>query len=286
MIQTLLGLQRRPFALTAEDAPYAGTDFEQALALVSEALEVGEAMLVLTGEPGVGKSLLARTLAARLTAAIAYVATTPSDRTTLLQAILYDLNLPHEGRSEGELRLALMDHLLSEWAAGHRTILLVDEAHTLSFDLLEELRTLTNLEGAVQIVLIGQPLLRDHLARAEAAALRQRVALQLRLNPLSVEESADYILHHLRQAGASPHLIGTEALELIALATGGIPRRINQVMHRALRVASQAEANEIEVEIVLDVLTSLGLPTEPITPDEAEDPATPACRLFAPAHRA
>jgi type II secretory pathway predicted ATPase ExeA len=283
MIESHFGLTRRPFFLHPEDAPYAATSFEHCLAATLEALEAGDSMVVLTGVPGVGKSLLARVLSQRLDAQIAYVTTAVNDRAGLLQAILYDLGLPHEGRPERELRLTLVDHLLAEFASGRRTVFLIDEAHTLRLELLEELRTLMNLEGALQIVLLGQPSLVETLARPELAGLRQRIVHCHTLEPMSVEESADYVLHYLRQAGANPDLMGTETLELLATHCGGLPRRLNQAMTRALRLTAQAQTQEIEVEIMLDVLSSLGLSVSEPANSAANEPAY---RLFAPAHRA
>jgi type II secretory pathway predicted ATPase ExeA len=168
-------------------------------------------------------------------------------------------------------------------------VFLLDEAHTLRIELLEELRTLLNLEGALQVVLLGQPALLETLARPELAGLRQRIVPCLVLETLDVEESADYVLHHLRQAGAKPNLIGTEALQLLVAHCGGLPRRLNQAMTRALKLTAQAETHEIDVEVMLDVLSSLGLSageSVPAAPTAPSAPREPAYRLFAPAHRA
>ena len=180
------------------------------------------------------------------------------------------------------MRLTLVDHLLSEFAAGRRTLFLIDEAHCLGVELLEELRTLLNLEGALQMVLFGQPDLLDTLQRPELVSLRQRVAHCLTLEALCAEEAGDYVLHHLRQAGAGANVIGSEALQLLVQACQGVPRLLNQAMTRALRLTAQANAHEVEVEVLLDVLNSLGLNAESANPPVAE----PTYRLFAPAHRA
>jgi len=282
MIETHFGLKRRPFFLHPEDAPYAATAFETCRTTILEGLASGEELVVVAGLPGVGKSLLARVIAQQVDAQVAYVNTTVNNRAGLLQAILYDLGLPHECRPERELRLTLVDHLLSEFAAGRRTLFLIDEAHSLRVELLEELRTLLNLEGALQIVLFGQPNLLDTLHRPELVSLRQRIGHLLTLEPLQAEEAGDYVLHQLRQAGAGANVIGTEALQLLVQACQGVPRLLNQAMTRALRLTAQANAHEVEVEVLLDVLNSLGLDVESTHPPVAE----PTCRLFAPAHRA
>ena len=223
------------------------------------------------------------------------------DRAGLLQAILYDLSLPHEGRSEQGLRLTLIDHLVGRFAEGKRTLLVIDEAHHLGVDLLEELRLLGNLEGnagkAMQIVLVGQPDLLETLASPRLASLRQRLVVRPTLEPMGVEEAADYVLHHLRAAGGSPdEIIDAETLELVARETGGVPRLLNQVMHHALRLPPTAECSGVELECVLEALAAFGLaepeairrpPPNPPSRLPAPPPASPVCRLFvAPARSA
>ena len=126
----------------------------------------------------------------------------------LLQAILYDLSLPYEGRGEQEMRLALTDHLLRGYEEGRGTVLVVDEAQHLTPDLLEELRLLGNLEArsgkAVQVVLVGQPALLETLRRPELAALWQRLAVRAEVQPLDLQEAADYLLHHAGSPAADP----------------------------------------------------------------------------------
>src|SRR5262249_17734223 len=131
-----------------------------------------------------------------------------SDRLGLLQAILYDLSLPFEQRTDQELRLALTDFLLENFKAGRRGLIVFDEAHHLSTDLLEELRLLGNLEArqgkAVQIVLVALPTIIATLQHPELTPLRQRLVVRAALEPLGSDESADYIVHQLRSAGGRP----------------------------------------------------------------------------------
>ena len=150
-------------------------------------------MLLLTGEPGVGKTLFCLCLLERLGGQTATAFLTNShfrDRAGLLQAVLYDLSLPYEGRGEQEMRLALTDHLLKHFAAEQKpVVLIVDEAQHLDADLLEELRLLANLEApggrALQVVLAAQPSIAETLRRPELAALRQRLAVRAELGALA-----------------------------------------------------------------------------------------------------
>jgi type II secretory pathway predicted ATPase ExeA len=277
MAHTHFGLRRRPFPATLDHSCYyPATSHERALGRLLQGLSDGEGVLLLTGVPGTGKSLLCLCLLERLGGGACSAFLTNShlrDRASLLQAVLYDLSLPYAGRTEQEMRLALTDHLLKAYAEGKRTVLVIDEAHHLTPDLLEELRLLGNLEGgagkALQVVLVGQPSLRDTLAEPELASLRQRLAVRAALEPLGLQEAADYLLHHLRGAGAKPgEVLTDEALELLARNTHGLPRLLNQAGHQALALAAEAGAAEVDVEAALEALALLGLPGEPMPGSE------------------
>jgi type II secretory pathway predicted ATPase ExeA len=304
MLESHFGLSRRPFPSSPDHASYyPATGHEQALQSLLAGLDDGEGVMVLTGGPGTGKTLLCQCLLDRagpdVTAAFLTHTHMP-DRAGLLQAILYDLSLPYEGLSEQGLRLALVDHLVSRFEEGKRTLLVIDEAHHLGVDLLEELRLLGNLEGnagkAMQVVLVGQPELLETLASPRLSSLRQRLVVRPTLEPMGVEEAADYVLHHLRAAGgAADDIIDGETLELIARLTGGVPRLLNQVMHHALRLSASMECPSVELECVLEALAAFGLaepelaeaPAEPTFETPRPTPASPVCRLFvAPARSA
>ncbi len=295
MHHSRFGLTRRPFPASPDLACYyPATTHEAALAALLAGLADGEAAVALTGAPGTGKTLLAHALADRLgDAAEVCLVAHAGGRAALLQALLFDLGLPHEGRPEQEMRLALIAHLLARFKEGKKTVILADEAHLFPPDVLEEMRLLGNLEGpggkAVQVVLVGQPDLLSVLQRPELASLRQRTAVRARLEPLGVEEAADYALHHLRAAGADPDkVIDAEALEMLAKATRGVPRLINQAAHLALRLAEAGEAECVDAEVMLESLSQLGLPGGVAGPGESgvmlipptEDDA--GFRLYAP----
>jgi type II secretory pathway predicted ATPase ExeA len=278
MYEEHFGLRQRPFPATPDpSAYYAATSHERALARLLAGLGAGEGLLLVTGAPGTGKTLLGHLLLERLGGDVATAFLTNGhlrDRTGLLQALLYDLSLPYQGRGEQEARLALTDRLLQTFAAGRRTVLLVDEAHHLSADLLEELRLLGNLEGrsgkALQVVLLGLPALLETLRLPELAAFRQRLAVRVELLPLALQEAADYLLHHLRVAGGRPErVLADEALEVLARATGGVPRLLNQAAHQALALAHEAGAAQVDIEAALEALHLLGVEAEEGAAEEA-----------------
>jgi type II secretory pathway predicted ATPase ExeA len=278
MYETRFGLRRRPFRATPDTAYYyPATGHEKALAQILQAVDDDEGLILLAGAPGTGKTLLCHCLVERLGPETTIAFLTNShfrDRTALFQAILYDLSLPHEDGTEQSLRLALTESLLKNCQAGRRTVLLVDEAQYLTTDLLEELRLLGNLEAghskAFQVILVALPELEETLAAARLAAFNQRLTVRARLEPLDVEEAADYIVHHLRGAGGRPDtMISDEALAVLARATRGVPRLLNQSAHAALALAAAADVSLVDVEVALEALATLGLADE-----EAEDAGT------------
>lgn len=256
------GLHRRPFRFVPDAALYyPATTHETALARVADALADGEGFALVAGPPGSGKTLLAHILIDRTGDDVASAVLTHSRyhrRSELFQAILFELGLPHESRHEQDLRLALTEYLLGRHAAGQSTVLFVDEAHGLPAELLEELRLLGNLESpagkAVQIVLLGLPGLLDTLDRPELAALAQRTAARCRLEPLDVHESADYLLHHLRLAGARKAVFCDEALDALARGCKGLPRLLNQTAHAALNLADRDGNSQVDLEAALEAL--------------------------------
>jgi type II secretory pathway predicted ATPase ExeA len=281
---TRFGLRQRPFPATPDSVCYyPATGHEEALNRLLHGLTDGEGVVVLSGAPGTGKTLLCHCLLERLGDKVRFAFLTNShvrDRVGLLQAILYDLQLAYAGKTEQEMRLALTDHLLEGFAAGRSTVLIVDEAHHLAPDLLEELRLLGNLEArsgkALQVVLVGQPSLLTTLRLPELASLRQRIVVRPELTELSLDEAADYLLHHVRVAGGRPEsVLLDEAVALLARQTHGIPRLLNQAGHQAMCLAEQAGASQVDVEAALEALALLGLENDAEAEDEesSEDAA-------------
>ncbi len=265
------GLKRRPFPATPDSALYyPATPHEAVLAPLVRALGEDEGLLLLTGEPGSGKTLLGQVLLERLGGDAITAFLTNShfpDRLSLLQAILFDIGLPYEDSAEQVLRLRLTDHVLKNCAAGKRTVVVIDEAHHLSADLLEELRLLGNLEAgpdkAFQAVCLAQSTIAETLKLPALAAFKQRLAVHAHLEPLSVEEACDYLLHHLRLAGGKPDkIIDESGLEMLARSTHGIPRLLGQAAQQALVLADAAEMEMVDAEAALEALAVLGMAVE------------------------
>jgi type II secretory pathway predicted ATPase ExeA len=299
MYETRFGLRCRPFPATPDSASYyPATGHERALARLRQAIDACEGIALLLGEPGTGKTLLAQCLLERQgnNRPSAYLTNSHfADRSALFQAFLYELSQPYEGAREQELRLRLTDYLLQHCQTAPGAVLMVDEAQHLTPDLLEELRLLGNLEAgprkALHVILLGQPSLAETLKQPTLAALQQRLQTRVMLDPLGVEEAADYVLHHLRRAGGRAEaIISDEGLELLARQTRGIPRLLNQAVHQALTVADAADADHVDAEAALEALAVLGIETH--EPDEGmavsliagtdadSEDSDAACRLY------
>lgn len=261
------GLRARPFRCLPTPGSYYAADLhEHTLTQLRVALEEEEPLLLLSGEPGTGKTLLCHCLLQRMGASRSAFLTQGhfENRAALLQAILYELSLPYAMNSEQELRLALTEDLLKHCPEDGPTLLIVDDAQHLSAELLEELRALTNLEGeqgrAIQILLVGHPSLLQLLQTPSLASFRQRLSLQTQLEPWMDEEAADYLFHHLRLVGGHPErILEGEAVEVILGAAQGIPRLLNRIAHTALKLACEIQAQKVDAEIALESLALLGL---------------------------
>src|SRR5262249_11676224 len=183
-------------------------------------------------------------------------------------------------KTQQELRLSVTDGALKRFADGRRTILLIDEAHHLPPSVLEELRQLGNLETrdckAVQAILFGLPEIEATLRRPEWRAFHQRLTTRATLERLPTEEAADYLVHHLRIAGARPEaIVSDEAIELIVKGSGGLPRLINQATHLALDLTCQAGEGRMDAEGALEALSRLGLEAAEEEPAAAAPAETP-----------
>jgi type II secretory pathway predicted ATPase ExeA len=277
MYEKHFGLRQRPFRATPDSTRYYPSSIhEQALTGLQQGIADQEGLLLLTGEPGMGKTLLCHCLLQRIGEEHRSAFLTNShipDRVALLQSLAYELGLAHDGRSEQALRLAITDDLLGQCAKGCGTVLFVDEAHHLGHDVLEEMRLLANLESgegrALHVVLAGQPGVHQTLAHPSLGSLRQRLAIRAHLEPMSPSEAADYVLHHLRMATDRPEkLIDGEALEMLARGTRGVPRLLSQAAHRSLTLACQAGSSTVDAEAVMEALLALGLEVSEDSGDE------------------
>lgn len=266
MYEEFFGLQRRPFSATPDANCFVPLEAHQGvLDALAVSCERGQGISVLTGEAGLGKSLVGLRLAFELqpTFATAFLGHSAyATRRALLQAILYELNRPFDRKAEQELRLELASALKSLRTEKQGFVLIVDEAHRLSLPLLDELRLLTLLaeagEPLARVVLIGDHELEERLAHPELAAFNQRVCCQVDLAPLTQVESLEYLSAHLEFAGGEAEEIFTEeAMEFLAKAADGVPRCLNHLADHALLLAYVTERRPVSAEIVREALDDL-----------------------------
>lgn len=276
MYYTHFDFHRRPFPATPDETCYyPATSQESALLQMETAIRDGEGLVLMTGEAGAGKTLLCHCLLSRLPqdTNIAFLTSSQfENRFALLQAILYDFGLPHDGHSLQDLRLRLSDFLLENYTLGHKTLLIVDEAHQMTAELLSELHGLAGLESgqgrAIQLLLSAQMPLIYTLAQPSLTSLNQRLAVRTQLEALGTEEAIDYLLHHVRLAGGKPEDIFTEdALEIMAGGSRGLPRFLNQVAHHSLYLAYMHQLEYLDGEVAIEALEQLGLGEDTPDPD-------------------
>lgn len=220
---------------------------------------------MVVGAAGTGKSLLLQLLAEQFGAEfhVALLAGTGvGTRRSLLQNILFELNLPYRGLDEGELRLSLTDYLRPSRECPNGLLLLVDEAHTLPLRLLEEIRSLTNLvhDGVprIRLVLAGSPLLEERFTSPKLASFSQRLAVRTYLHAFNAAETAEYVRHELGRCGQQGDGPFTaDALRAVHVATDGIPRLVNQVCDHALVLAAAKKRSAIDAAIVQEAWAEL-----------------------------
>jgi type II secretory pathway predicted ATPase ExeA len=277
------GLDRQPFRPAVDPAAYfPASSHEAARASLGEAFARRDPIVLIDGPAGVGKTIVARKWLEDLVPDVPRVVI-PNARAArpaeLLQAMLFDLALPYQGLTEQEARLAVTGRLLElATECPYPTVVVLDEAHHLSESALEEVRLLGNLEtrrgAALFAVLVANPTLRDALTDPRLEAIVQRLAVRAAIEPLSTEESAEYIRHQVRAAGGDPEIVfSAEGLPLLAGACRGVPRLLNRAATLTLELAASGEAEQADVEAVLEALDRLGLAApEPTEPTEPADP--------------
>jgi len=238
------GLNEPPFRITPHtDFFFEGAERGAMLEALAYAVLHDEGIVKVSGEVGSGKTMLCRMLMERLPPEVAtiYLATPSLARDEILHAIADDLELELPERRTVALR-ELQEHLIKLYGAGRRVVILIDEAHVMPDDTLEQVRLLSNLESSrhklLQIVLFGQPELDATLAKPSLRQLRDRITHSFRMRPLAAPEVAKYLAFRMRAAGyRGPDVFAPRAARRLARASGGLTRRINILADKALLAA-------------------------------------------------
>lgn len=270
MYKSFYKLTRNPFEITPDPSFLFPTRrHNEALAALYYGVRRHKGFVVMTGEVGTGKTLLVRCLLEllnRRNVAYAYVFNSRLSALEFLQYLAGDFGLATAGKNKSDLLLELSSFLISRHQKKLTTVLVVDEAHHLSVEVLEEIRLLTNLETAqeklLQILLVGQPELDEKLDSIALRQLKQRIALRSQLEPLNFEETRGYVHRRLQLAGANSHapaLFPPETLAKVYRHSRGIPRLINTICENALITSFARQAPAVAPEVIDEVAADFRL---------------------------
>lgn len=252
------GLAEQPFTITpVTDFFYGGANRGATLEALIYAITHGEGIIKVTGEVGSGKTMLCRVLMERLPENVEtiYLANPSLSREELLYSIADDLNLDLAGSRANEALRALQNVLIEKYAAGKQVVVLIDEAHAMPVETLEELRLLYNLESTrhklLKIVLFGQTELDAMLSLPKMRQLKDRITHHFTTQPFSAEAVNEYLMFRMRAAGYhGPDNFAPEAVGLIAKASGGLTRRVNIYADKSLLAAFIGNTHGITVDHV------------------------------------
>jgi putative secretion ATPase (PEP-CTERM system associated) len=258
-------LRERPFALSPDpEYLYPSKVHQEALSYLRYGIEGHAGFVAITGEIGSGKTTMLQSLLGRLdrNTTVARIVNTMLDPRELLDAIMLDFGMDPTGIGKPVLLHRLAEFLVAQRQAGRLTLLVIDEAQNLSLPALEEIRMLSNLETEksklLQIIMIGQPELREKLALPQLQQLRQRITVSYHLTPLDADETANYVNHRLRRAALGPAVeFPRDVTDLIHQRSRGVPRIINVIADATLLFAYGVDRRNIDTSITQEALAEL-----------------------------
>lgn len=269
MYKRFFNLQRNPFEITPDPRFLFSTkQHNEALASLYYGVKRRKGFVVLTGEVGTGKTMLVRCLLQILrqaNIAYAYLFNPRLTAIEFLQYIAGDLQLATSGKSKSDLLLSIGSYAIARHQKGFTTVLVLDEAHHLSADVLEEIRLLTNLETAeaklLQILLIGQPELDEKLDSIELRQLKQRIAHRSHLNALDVDDTCGYVYRRLQIAGSTnpSAIFPMETIVELHRHSRGYPRLINTICENALIQGYARQSASIAPRVVEEIAAEFRL---------------------------
>ncbi len=265
MYTDFFDLSAKPFELLPNPKfLYLSKGHRKALSYLQYGVQEHAGFTLLTGEVGSGKTTLLRDVINKISndVTLSMIFNTRVDGEQLVTMINNDFGLSTEGKDKVQLIADLNDFLLSECTSNRQPIIIIDEAQNLSTEALEEIRLLSNLEAEdfkmVQIILVGQPELKQIIAQPSLRQLRQRISISCHLSPLNREETEEYIFHRLATVGSRDcvsFLAGV--IDKIFHFSGGVPRLINLICDFLMLSAFVEETHEITMELVDDAVNEL-----------------------------
>ena len=260
MYEEYYGLRGKPFSILPDpEMIYWDQNHRLAFAMLEFGVMNNAGFTVITGEIGSGKTTLVRYLLRKLDprVVVGLMSSTPYGGTGLLQWVMMSLNQRYD-EPYPTLYKRFQSFVQNQYARGRRTILIADEAQNFGVEALEELRMLSNINvdkhQLLQIILVGQPQLRDLLRSPQLLQFAQRISSDFHLKPLGTNDVVGYIDFRLQAVGCQYQLFTDDACRMIAEASRGIPRTINILCDTALVYGYAAEANEINTDLVAMVI--------------------------------
>lgn len=253
--------KEKPFSLLPDPGfLYMSKKHREALSMLEYGIMNQAGFTIVTGEIGAGKTTLLRQLLEQMDEdiTVGLVSNTHHSFGEMLQWVLLSFDLEYRNKEKVEMFHILSDFLIDEYAKGHRTVLIIDEAQNMSLEGLEELRMLSNINAnkdqIIQLVLVGQPGLKDMLRKPELTQFAQRIAVEYHLNTLSLQETWKYIKHRISVAGGDPDLFDTAACAAIHYYTNGTPRLINVLCDTALVCGFADQVKEINADLIHEIV--------------------------------
>ncbi|RMF35268.1 MAG: DUF2075 domain-containing protein [Alphaproteobacteria bacterium] len=263
MYESFYGLKTKPFQTVPDPGfLYLSKGHDLALTMLRYGLMTAAPLTVITGAVGAGKTTLLRHIMNEMPEelTVGLISNMQAGRGELLEWVMMALSQPFAGKSYVELFQAFQDFVIERYAEGRRVVLIFDEAQNLDIPTLEELRLLSNInadgEQLLQLILVGQPQLRDLLNDPRLTQFVQRIVSDFHLMPLEPEEVEPYIDRRLKVAGAHWKIFPAESCALIHEATGGVPRLINSLCDLCLVSGFSAEEKVIRPELLREFLAS------------------------------
>lgn len=271
MYKAFFNLHSNPFAGSPDPRfMYMMPHTREALATLEYGISARKGFIVLTGEVGTGKTTLLRRAISSLDQTrvfSSFIFNPRLDVLDFLEFILSDFGIAAQTRTKSGMLIQLNRWLIERYRREETCVIIVDEAQNLSWDLLEEIRLLTNLETSteklLQIVLSGQPELEEKLRAPEVRQLRQRIALWARTHAISLEQTAAYISQRLLIAGSSERIFNEDAVAAVHRASRGIPRIINLICEHSLILAYVEQMRQVTAPLVQAVARDLDLEPQP-----------------------
>lgn len=256
------GFRERPFTLSPDpDFLFWSRAHKRAFAVLEYGLVTHAPLTVVTGEVGTGKTTLIQALLRQTDAdlTVGLISNAQGDRGDLLRWVLNALDVAFDPQADYvTLFQQFQDFVLAEYSSGRHVVLIVDEAQNLGADTLEELRMLTNINSGkdelLQIILVGQPELRDLIRRPQLRQFAQRVTAVYHLDPMDLPTTRAYIRHRLQHVGGSGDEIAPEAVAHIHEESEGIPRVINKLCDLALVYAASADEPQVGVGTIQELI--------------------------------